>query len=290
MKICFSPYELCGQGTFLNRKGALLRVSFEDGRIGYADCHPWPELGDWPLKTQLDLLRCGRRTNLLQRSLQFASIDADARAEKRNLFTGLPLPVSHWLIHEESYPDDFQFFKIKSVELAKRMAPRLRNDQRIRLDLNHRLSYLEFTDFLDGFRDFLPYFDFFEDPFPFDRKLWDKIENEYGIALALDRAPPEEAFSIRIIKPAVDDPNLVDRCKRRIFTSYLDHPLGQLGAAYEAARHGTNEACGLLSHVVYKPNSFSERLHIDRGVLIPPADGYGFGFDDLLHEQVWTAL
>ena len=56
------------------RRGALLRV---DG--GFADVHPWPELGDANLDDQLALLARGETTPLTRASLQFASIDAAAR-------------------------------------------------------------------------------------------------------------------------------------------------------------------------------------------------------------------
>src|SRR6476659_4640671 len=53
------------------RRGALIRV---DG--GYADIHPWPELGDLPLDEQLALLARGETPSLTASSLEVASIDA----------------------------------------------------------------------------------------------------------------------------------------------------------------------------------------------------------------------
>jgi len=46
------------------REGALLRVG-----EGFADVHPWPELGDAPLDEQLALLSHGQTTPLTRRSL-----------------------------------------------------------------------------------------------------------------------------------------------------------------------------------------------------------------------------
>ena len=57
------------------RRGALIRV---DG--GFADVHPWPELGDAPLDEQLALLARGETTPLTRASLHWARVDADARA------------------------------------------------------------------------------------------------------------------------------------------------------------------------------------------------------------------
>ena len=46
------------------REGALIRVG-----DGFADVHPWPELGDAPLDEQLALLARGETTPLSERSL-----------------------------------------------------------------------------------------------------------------------------------------------------------------------------------------------------------------------------
>ena len=63
-------------------------------------------------------------------------------------------------------------------------------------------------------------------------------------------------------------------------------------AAWEAARAaesgGTVLACGLLSHLAYEMDAFSEQLSISHGVLIGPA-GPGFGFGELLEAQQWEA-
>ena len=53
-----------------------------------------------------------------------------------------------------------------------------------------------------------------------------------------------------------------------IFTSYMDHPLGQAFAAYVAAdvKAEHSELCGLAglaSHTRFEPNAFSEALQIE---------------------------
>jgi len=61
--VAVSPYELSPIAALGRlsadqpRRGALLRVVFADEVVGYADCHPWPELGDLPLSDQLACLR-----------------------------------------------------------------------------------------------------------------------------------------------------------------------------------------------------------------------------------------
>src|SRR5947207_12510223 len=88
------------------RVGALIRIS-----DGFADVHPWPELGDLPLDEQLSLLARGVTTPLTARSLCFAALDAEARAASRNLFEGLTIPPSHWPGPDP--PASFEVVKLK---------------------------------------------------------------------------------------------------------------------------------------------------------------------------------
>src|SRR5260221_7143857 len=60
-----------GEGA---RRGALLNA---DG--GYADIHPWPELGDASLDEQLALLSTGETTALTAQSLRAGAADAPPR-------------------------------------------------------------------------------------------------------------------------------------------------------------------------------------------------------------------
>src|SRR5687768_11893046 len=73
------------------REGALLR--FDDG---FADLHPWPELGDPTLDEQLALLARGEMTRQLRASYALAAIDGEARRKGLSLFEGLVIPQSHW--------------------------------------------------------------------------------------------------------------------------------------------------------------------------------------------------
>ena len=82
------------------RTGALLRVEFADEEIGYADCFPWPELGDAPLSAQLNSIKTGYLTPVTARSLYFASKDAQARlTDKYNNKCLLPVPA-----YDQLYP------------------------------------------------------------------------------------------------------------------------------------------------------------------------------------------
>ena len=251
------------------REGALLRVG-----DGFADVHPWPELGDAPLDEQLALLARGETTALTRRSLWFASV------WRRDLFDGLTIPRSHWPGSDP--PEEFDVAKVK---MPSGMLP---DRVRLRLDFNGDG---------DAFARALPSLpreriDFVEDPCPYDAVRWRSIR-ELGFRLALDRAAvtpsvsegPGRAggatpYDVRIVKPAVED--VPATSVPIIITSYMDHPIGQLHAAYVAAN--STETCGLITHVLYENDPFIERMTIEDARLVPP------DFTDLLEALPWKRL
>ncbi len=293
MKIHYSPYTLAGKPPFKDREGALLQVQFADGNIGYADVHPWHEFGDKPLAEQISLLYKGVPTSLTKRSLYFAKIDADARMAKINLFKHLIFPESHWLVTspDEPIPEKFKTVKIKadpSTDLKKQLSS-LPPDLKIRIDFNNKHTFESFSKWLPTISEFTSRIDFIEDPFPYDEDQWKTI----SVPLATDFQ--SEMGDIAIIKPAIEDLEDFKECERIIVTSYLDHPIGQLGAAYIAGilrdKHPKRgEVCGLLSHLIYQKNSFSERLSNDGPTLIATTGGLGFGYDDLLKKLSWKSM
>jgi O-succinylbenzoate synthase len=258
------------------RHGALIRV---DG--GVADVHPWPELGDLPLDEQLAQLTRGETTALTKASLEFASIDGAARRDGRNAFDGLTIPPSHW-----PGPDpapEFGTVKLKSIDVIPERV-------RLRIDFNAALTAEEFVEIAAT----LPRerIDFIEDPCPYDAAVWRDLRDRTGLRLALDRAPASsrhdaDSYDVLIVKPAVDEMPCSDA--EIVVTSYMDHPIGQLCAAYAAAIARITSTCGLITHVLFENDSFIERMRIDGTRLVPPG-GTGWGFDDLLENLPWQKL
>lgn len=306
-----APYELqpIGWNGGRARHGALLKV--EDPRlgVGYADCHPWEERGDLSLAQQLKRLHAGATTPLTERSLFFARLDAAARSARRNLFSDLVMPTNHWLIPQLTAGTmdavalararGFSLLKIKmtgtseEMTLLESLVDRFPN-MKLRLDGKmgdeQRLANVRCS------------IDFLEDPFPYDAKSWQACSERLGVRLARDRGVESgmlEGVSVAVIKPAMTNPlplmGAVARQQRlAVFTSYLDHPVGQVCAAYAAAIAARNfpgavATCGLASHLVYEPNVFSDMLRMNGPQLIPPAST-GFGFDELLEKGAWKKL
>ena len=251
------------------REGALLRVD-----DGFADVHPWPDLGDEPLREQLALLARGETTPLTRASLRCAAIDGDARRRGVSLFDGLTIPLSHWPGNDP--PPGFDTVKLKrAVDLPPGV--------RIRIDFNARLTAEEFVRIAET----LPRerVDFIEDPCPYDEDVWRELRVRTGLRLALDRFSGNA--DVLVHKPALqtDFPVHDDV----VVTSYMDHAIGQFYAAYVAATHTVNPRCGLMTHVLYEPDAFFERIERDGARLLPP-HGTGLGFDDLLERLPWTSI
>ena len=278
------------------RRGALIRVNG-----GVADIHPWPELGDLPLDEQLALLARGETTPLTKASLEFASLDASARQDGRSLFDGLTIPPSHWPGPDP--PAAFDTAKLKSIDVIP-------DRVRLRIDFNATLTAEEFVQIAAT----LPRerIDFIEDPCPYDDAVWRELRSTTGLRLAVDRAPRSSqhrqeclchtssamwhrhsclcsvnSYDVLILKPALDEIPCTDA--EVVVTSYMDHPIGQLCAAYAAATANITSTCGLITHVLFENNPFIERMRIDGTRLVPP-EGSGWGFDDLLENLPWQKL
>jgi O-succinylbenzoate synthase len=258
------------------RRGALLRING-----GYADVHPWPELGDLPLDEQLALLARGETTPLTASSLEFASIDAAARRDGRSLFDGLTIPPSHWPGPQP--PSEFDTVKLKNIDVIP-------DRVRLRIDFNATLTAEEFVEIAKT----LPRerIDFIEDPCPYDASVWRELREQTGLRLALDRAPSssqhrQDSYDVLILKPALEEIPCTD--VEIVVTSYMDHPIGQLCAAYAAATTNITSTCGLITHVLFENDPFIERLRIDGTRLVAPG-GTGWGFDDLLENLPWRKL
>ncbi|HSN68025.1 MAG TPA: enolase C-terminal domain-like protein [Thermoanaerobaculia bacterium] len=292
------------------REGALVRVG-----PGVGDLHPWPELGDLPLDAHLASIASGRPTPLARRTLDCAAADGEAREHGISLFEGLSIPPSHYSALGDEVPDfalletaGFSLVKMKAgpdrnAEIARFRSvlfPLLKTSMRLRIDFNYSIEASEVKEILESApARLLERIDFLEDPVPPDPDQWTEVRRRWNVKIAADREKPEaDCWDVAVIKPASESDQDValalERGKPLVFTSAMDHPIGQLWAAWNAAiaakdNPGRVLTCGLLSHGVYDENPFSEGLSARDAVLIPP-DGAGLGFDDLLERLEWKRL
>lgn len=279
---------------------------------GHGCLQPWPELGDGPLEGQLAKLSRGEGTPLIRQALACARMDAAARVEGRWLFDGLAVPPSHATLADSRDERAIDRAGVWGCGVVKvKGGPDWRDDLpawenlasrgfRLRLDFNEMLDAEAVGDLAGAVSNELKAaIDFLEDPLPFEPEGWTQLSQACGWTFAVDRqvaAPGAERFP-GVVKPAVDDVKALLRSamvggRRLIVTSSMDHPIGQLWAAWQAAQveaAGLLAGCGLLTHALVEPDDFTDQLQARDARLVPPP-GTGLGYDDLLEALPWERL
>jgi len=292
--------------------GALICV---DG--GYGCIHPWPEFGDAPVEEQLRLLSQGVTTPVTAMALRCAEIDGAARHAGVSLFEGLEIPRSHysWSFAADAeaqmqrvLAEGWPAIKAKGlanygettrflVGCANRLEPQ---GVRLRVDFNGVLDQQAFEKFIES----LPpsvrrALDFVEDPFPYDAAAWDAARQRWGVKLALDKGWQDgtQGFDAVVVKPARRDWRVVAKTHPQhslVLTSAMDHALGQMFAAYEAAVAQSEaqalDFCGLCTEHLFEKDAFFERVTSLGGHLSVDRSGGGLGFGEILEALPWRRL
>lgn len=256
---------------------------------GYGCVHPWPELGDATVEECLE----DRGNRLVRRALRCAAADGAARERGVSLFDEVRVPVSHATLpvaNREAVMGaleaGFEVVKVKAggeldglVELMREFG-----EVRWRLDFNGAGEVGE----LRKLKAVAERIDFVEDPVVYDVAGWRALGEELGVTLANDReAERDEGSRVVVVKPAVSEvDDFSEHGGRVVVTSYMDHPVGQAWAAYEAGRCGIGEVCGLQTHGLFAATAFTECLG-PVGPEFGGASGTGLGFDGLLEGLDW---
>jgi O-succinylbenzoate synthase len=265
-------------------EGALVKIG-----DGHGCLQPWPELGDLPLDRQLSILSKGGFTAMIERLRVCCKLDEAARALRRSEFVDFTIPPSHRYGEQET-----GVVKVKCGADVAAEAARLKRfaATKLRLDFNAVLTPESFRDFVRQLDDATAArIDFVEDPFDAPFHIWEKAQKSVPFALASDRVPVPAA--VEVVKPALH--TMQRRRRRVVFTSNMDHPIGQLFAAREAAAYYTAhpdqaEVCGMATHGLFEPDAFIERMRCDAENRLIFPGGTGFGFDDLLESLPWQRL
>lgn len=295
--VLHSAVALNSRSTRREHEGFLIRVH---GGVGCV--HPWPVLGDQPIEDQLNILRQGGTTPLLDSAIHCAQEDGNARREHRSLFID-PIPESHWLFLPGDDPlttatAGFREVKMKLggdlAEVTSEAIHWAAAGFRLRFDANESLSLKTFFEFWEGLRHVRSSVDFVEDPTPWGLENW-RILQEAGVPLAVDRCVAErwKSGEIAVLKPATGSWTPPDGT-RVVVTSSMDHAIGQAWAALGAARlkaSGRHRvmSCGLLTHRCFLPDPFFDQIRTEGPRLVAPS-GTGLGFNDLLDSLPWTPL
>jgi O-succinylbenzoate synthase len=291
--------------------GTLLKVEFGSDLVGYCDLHPHLELGDLDLDSQLNLLTVQKPTQQAKNSLHWALIDAHARRRGISAFADLKLPTTHWLATDvQQLQTDLAQIRAQSyshikIKMGRDLDSETKNllavlpelhGLRLRLDFNESEIEKSFSNWWrQNESRLLPSLDYIEDPFVFESQSWSRATAPLALDRNLNRENLKDFSHPTIIfKPAVSEVSwLSSMNKRVVFSSYMDHPLGEMAAIYAAAHYSQTlermEVCGLRTWHLFEKNEFSEGLQ-NLGAHLDVAVGTGFGFDDILLNQAWSAL
>ena len=330
MKIFYHPYflhpiqSLNAVSTGAAREGALIKIEDSSGSIGYADLHPWVELGDIPLLSQLNDLKQRKISSQLYQTLFLAQKDAHARFKKQSLFLDLPSIKNNFLISSLETVDQsllknikdqgFEVLKIKVGRDFKKEMARLNEIARagfkMRLDFNASVSWFEFQMFFAGLDDStLESIQYVEDPCTYDVKNWREAQKITKIAMdnqfskyamtAADENSQGPVFDVLILKPAkMNIEDSITLCRKfnlqMTVTSYMDHPVGMLHALAVAMQLKKTLGAQILeagcyTHHLYEADQFSEEINIQDANIIPP-QGFGIGFDKILEALPWQLI
>ena len=289
-------------------EGALIRIG-----DGFGCLHPWPELGDPGLEDLLVELRNDAVVSgLAKEAVSMSTLDARWRHRGESMLDEAEqdIPESHATLPEctvetvtEAVGRGFSVMKVKGrrdfPELAGRIDELSRHWPHLmwRIDFNEVLTRDETLEFAQGMTDHArKRIDFLEDPCPWKEEDWEEIRRVARLQLALDRRVcwPAPGADVLVLKPARGDVATSPwESKRLVFTSNMDHPLGQCFAAWRAGQlvssGSTVDICGLQTHELFDPNEFSERLGPAKPRFTSPG-GTGLGFDDLLEKLPWKRL
>lgn len=306
MNIFFSPYvstSLAKQSS-----GALLKVEFPDQKVGYSLLHPWETHGDPNLNFLLKKLELGDTHPLVERAIEIARQDAEARHDRISLCQGR-LPPNYKQLNLLS---DTLFFELERIFEANLLTYELKfkigfNAQReiqalgalkerfpakalqIKLDSNYRFSREELSRFIGTLMPSLvESIQYIEDPFVGTPEEWLQFKIDWDLRLAGDFIGQEwsDVVDVWVLKPTRQDiVSLCDsasqRMKRVVLTTALDHPLGTRIAQAEAMKAFSLhplliDSCGLAAETTAP--GFEE------------GEGFGFGYDQALLEQKWIRL
>ena len=304
------------------REGALLKVQWPNGNVGYADVFPWPEFGDADITDQIRALALGKVSTLVEQAIWLAKKDAALRKEKKNAFGTASKVKNHFLVTDftkfneaavrEARSAGFTTFKIKvgrAVDEEGKFVAKLlkQNPVLVRLDFNAKTDFSEFERFFShmGTAE-KARIEFVEDPVPWAIDAWTEAAKIIPLAIDIesekidwDKFSSKPPFQTVILKPARMDMEkalkFVNRfALKMVVSSSLDHPVGvahALAQAIELKKFYPNALldCGCLTLKAYKPNEFMTQIQTT-GPFLKEIKGTGSGFDDLWDKQEWTPV
>lgn len=312
MNIAVHRYELQprripnSKSSLRPRAGALVRIVGPGGTHGYADLHPWPELGDPSLQEHVSSL-LKEPTELARRTLWLAERDARARRDRVSLCCEVPEIENNLMI---ACGEDLARPEVSGARVLKMKCGRdpvreadfigrvfAETAADLRLDFNASVSPEDFFAFQERIpKKWDSRIEYVEDPTPYEAGVWREIRSRWRVAVDFewDRISGPVEADVLVYKPArgtADGLRWVEESPDRqlTVTSSMDHPVGVLHALSIAQELKTRfgdrmRAGGLATSSFFEPTEFSLPM---RGMVLKPERGEGIGYGDVLSRLNW---
>lgn len=312
LKPLHSPNSLTSS---LSRQGMLICVEDQDHLKGYADLHPWPELGDSTLQEILN----AKSSSLFEAARTNAITDLHARQKKQDLLLGAESVRSHYLCPDlkthglpaslenlaQAQKEGYQTAKIKcgrdiNFELqVLEMIPTVFAGQ-LRLDFNASLDFLQAQNVINSFSPKLKnQIEFIEDPCIFKMNNWRDLNKL--IPLACDFCVPEEEvnlpFQYRIVKPSrmkrtEFEALLQDTRTSVVVTTQMGHGVDTLQAfaSVLSCSQLRRQTHGLQTFDLYEKDVISQHLKKEGSAVKGFQRDIGLGSGSVLERLTWTPL
>lgn len=243
--LSYYSYSLAPDQSPFSKQGLLLKYQEDNGAIKYADCSPWPTLGDQPLEAHLKILKTERSVSeLIKSALNNAPYWSESLGPELSLH---PL-FNHTLVTKTPYlfkPDQqFSVLKVKigrapAEEVSWLSAVTYQYPQvKWRLDANALFSYQQWSDFWEQLpAEVKVRIEYVEDPFEYDVKLWSHWNQIVPLALDFATEPhlaDPASFQIYVFKPSRQSQEVLHVVKNKSIavTSHLGHAIDCLNSLY----------------------------------------------------------
>ncbi len=262
MRIEYAKYSLnkkISGGSHQSSEGVLFKFNFDDG-VGYSLYQPIKSLGDRGISeiiTSMSVDKIVDRTCLL--IIESAKLIKNFFSERaENILKPIPCYFSAGdiksfslsTLKEEVLPHQFKTIKFKVTSLEDiDLEIFKKHDLKVILDFNQ----LGETSGIENFKNIIKYV---EDP-PKDFK-----SKEIPVAKDFDLSIKSPDLIIK--KPTGFEKLVFEEGTKEstvlVFTSYLDHPLGQLISALSVTKSSLDSEHGLLTQRFYQKNKYSELI------------------------------
>lgn len=325
MKISSATYELSVRSEWQKFfstpkiKGALLKIEWPHRSVGYSDLCPNPDIFEGTLEENLEHLKKGRMSSLLEQAIWLANNDARHREKNLSSFEGQKRIKNAFPIYGPNDPNIHELNLIKSsgfstIHLQVGRNPQAEYDifhritqqysMMVRLDFKNSISSHAFELLLSKMdpRE-KAYIECAIDPGPYNLNTWQQFAISCPIAIRnhfdkVDWNNPVP-FRIMMVDPyRVDVEKAIEQAKNHA-QKVIVHIQNYHAVAVSQGLHMASLIKSELNHLMLDADCYKMRpIGIDnfyqnlkfRGPFLDLTLGKGIGFDVLLARLNWQRL